>query len=108
MKDQKPFGTRRMSIAIAGAVGAFGLFVAPVANAYTNAEQDYINDLASAGIDGDAQSAVSDGHTMCAALAQGSSADELSATYYKNASGLSHAQADAAVNLAIKDLCPAG
>ena len=45
---------------------------------------------------------------MQIAIASGASPDDLSATYYKNASGLSHAQADAAVNLAIKDLCPTG
>ena len=81
---------------------------APAANAITNAEADYLQDLQSAGIQGDAASLIADGHTMCNAIASGASPDDLSATYYKNASGLSHAQADAAVNLAIKDLCPTG
>jgi hypothetical protein len=51
---------------------------------------------------------VSDGHTICSALASGADASDLSATYCKNSGEISHAQADAAVNFAIKDLCPAG
>jgi len=90
------------------AAGAIAVLGAPAANAITNAEADYLQDLQSAGIQGDAASLIADGHTMCNAIASGASPDDLSATYYKNASGLSHAQADAAVNLAIKDLCPTG
>jgi hypothetical protein len=62
----------------------------------------------SRGITGDDAGLIADGHTVCAALAVGHSADSLSETYYDNATSLSHAQADAAVNFAIKDLCPTG
>jgi hypothetical protein len=104
----RTLATRGKLFGVAAAVAAMALIGAPAANAFTNAEQDYINDLVKAGIDGNAQQAVSDGHTICTALSQGTDPNDLSATYYKNANGLSHAQADAAVNLAIKDLCPAG
>jgi hypothetical protein len=96
------------TLAAAAAIGAFALLSSPVANAITNAENDYINDLHAAGITGEEQMLIADGHTMCSALAAGTRPNDLSATYYSNASGLSHAQADAAVNLAIKDLCPTG
>ena len=92
----------------AAAAGAIAILGAPAAHAVTNAEADYLKDLQAAGIQGDSAGLIADGHTMCNALASGASANDLSATYYKNASGLSHAQADAAVNLAIKDLCPTG
>ncbi len=92
----------------AAAAGAIAVLGAPAAHAITNAEADYLQDLQSAGIQGDSASLIADGHTMCNAIAQGASPTDLSATYYKNATGLSHAQADAAVNLAIKDLCPTG
>lgn len=92
----------------AAAAGAIAVLGAPAAHAITNAEADYLQDLQSAGIQGDSASLIADGHTMCTAIAQGASPTDLSATYYKNATGLSHAQADAAVNLAIKDLCPTG
>ncbi len=90
------------------ATSAFALFGAPAANALTNAEADYINDLHAAGITGEDDLLIADGHTMCSAMANGTHPNDLSAAYYSNASGLSHAQADAAVNLAIKDLCPSG
>jgi hypothetical protein len=95
-------------LAAAAAVGAFALLSAPAANALTNAENDYLNDLHSAGITGDDQGLIADGHTMCSAIAAGTHPNDLSAAYYSNATGLSHAQADAAVNFALKDLCPAG
>ncbi|TPG31652.1 DUF732 domain-containing protein [Mycolicibacterium hodleri] len=95
------------SAASALAVGA-AILLAPAAHATTNAEDDYINDLTAAGIDGPADSLISDGHAMCAAMASGMDPNDLSATYYKNAGSLSHAQADLAVNDAIKDLCPGG
>lgn len=92
----------------AAAICALGLAFAPTAYAITNAEADYLQDLSSAGIGGDDAGLIADGHTVCAALAAGQSADTLSQTYHDNATSLSHAQADAAVNLAIKDLCPTG
>jgi hypothetical protein len=95
-------------LSAAAAICALGVLGAPTANAITNAEADYIQDLNTAGITGDQAGLIADGHTVCAALAAGTSADELSATYHDNAVALSHAQADAAVNLAIKDLCPTG
>jgi hypothetical protein len=95
-------------LAAAAAVGAFALLSSPAANAITNAENDYLNDLHAAGITGADQTLIADGHTMCSAIAAGTHPNDLSATYYSNATGLSHAQADAAVNLAIKDLCPTG
>ena len=91
-----------------GAICALAVLGAPAANATTNAEADYLQDLTSAGIGGDEAGLIADGHTVCSALAGGASADDLSATYHDNAVALSHAQADAAVNLAIKDLCPTG
>jgi hypothetical protein len=94
--------------AAAAAIGALAVLTAPAANATTNAEADYINDLHAAGITGDEQGLIADGHTMCTAIAGGTHPNDLSATYYSNASQLSHSQADAAVNLAIKDLCPTG
>lgn len=96
------------ALSAAAAICALGMLGAPTAYAITNAEADYIQDLTSAGIVGDEAGLIADGHTVCAALAAGTSADELSATYHNNAVVLSHAQADAAVNLAIKDLCPTG
>jgi hypothetical protein len=96
------------ALSAAAAICAIGVLGAPTANAITNAEADYIQDLTSAGIAGDEAGLIADGHTVCAALAAGTSADELSATYHNNAVALSHAQADAAVNLAITDLCPTG
>jgi hypothetical protein len=95
-------------LSVAAAVCALGLFFAPAAYAITNAEADYLQDLHSAGIGGDDAALIADGHTVCAALAAGHSGDSLSQTYYDNAVGLSHAQADAAVNFAHKDLCPSG
>jgi hypothetical protein len=92
----------------AAAAGAIALIGAPSAMATTNAEADYLKDLAAAGIAGDPAGLVADGHTMCQAMAQGADPNALSETYYKNSGSLSHAQADAAVNLAKKDLCPAG
>lgn len=92
----------------AAAICAAGVLFAPAAYAITNAEADYLQDLSKAGIAGDQAGLIADGHTVCAAIAAGHSADSLSQTYYDNAGGLSHAQADAAVNFAIKDLCPAG
>ncbi len=92
----------------AAAAGAIAVLGAPAAHAITNAEADYLQDLQAAGIQGESAGLIADGHTMCNAIASGASATDLSATYYKNATGLSHAQADAAVNLAIKDLCPTG
>jgi gas vesicle protein len=87
--------------------GAVAVFTAPAAGAITNAEADYIKDLTSAGITGAQQGLIADGWTICHELASGASANDLSATYYKNSGSLSHAQADAAVNFAITDLCPA-
>jgi len=95
-------------LSAAAAVCALGVLCAPTAYAITNAEADYLADLHSAGIGGDDASLIADGHTVCSAIAAGHSADTLSQTYYDNAVVLSHAQADAAVNFAIKDLCPAG
>jgi hypothetical protein len=95
-------------LAAAAAISALAVLTAPAANATTNAEADYVNDLHAAGITGDEAALIADGHTMCSALAAGTHPNDLAATYYSNASGLSHAQADAAVNLAIKDLCPTG
>jgi hypothetical protein len=95
-------------VSAAATICAVGLFFAPAAYAITNAEADYLKDLHSAGIGGDDASLIADGHTVCSALAAGHSADTLSQTYYDNAVVLSHAQADAAVNFAIKDICPAG
>jgi len=95
-------------LSAAAAICALGVLGAPTANAITNAEADYIQDLNTAGIAGDEAGLIADGHTVCAALAAGTSANDLSSTYFDNAGGLSHAQADAAVNLAIKDLCPTG
>jgi hypothetical protein len=95
-------------LATAAAIGALALFGAPIAQAVTNAEADYLNDLQSAGIAGDERGLLADGHTMCDALAGGVHPNDLAAAYFSNATGLSHAQADAAVNFAIKDLCPAG
>ena len=92
----------------AAAAGAIAVLGAPAAQATTNAEAEYLSDLQTAGIAGDAAALVADGHTMCNAIAAGTHPNDLSATYYSNASGLSHAQADAAVNLAIQDLCPGG
>jgi hypothetical protein len=94
--------------AAGAAICALGVFCAPAANAITNAEAAYLQDLHSAGIGGDDAGLIADGHTVCAALAAGHAATDLAATYYDNATGLSHAQADAAVSYAIKDLCPAG
>lgn len=96
------------ALTAAAAIGAVAVLTAPAANAITNAEADYLTDLQSAGIAGDSAALASDGHTICSAVASGANASDLSATYYKNASGISHAQADAAVNFAIKELCPAG
>jgi hypothetical protein len=95
-------------LSAAAAICVLGVLGAPTANAITNAEAEYVQDLASAGIGGDEAGLIADGHTVCAALANGTSANELSTTYHDNAVALSHAQADAAVNLAIKDLCPTG
>jgi hypothetical protein len=106
MSKIRSAGAMGKLFAAAASVAAMALIGAPAANAITNAENDYLRDLDAAGIDGDAQSAINDGYTICNAQAQGADPNELSATYYKNASGLSHAQADAAVNLAIKYLCP--
>jgi len=92
----------------AAAICALGVIYAPVASAITTAEADYLQDLHSAGIGGDDAGLIADGHTVCAALAAGHDANTLSQTYYDNAVSLSHAQADAAVNLAVKDLCPTG
>jgi hypothetical protein len=97
-----------LKVLFAAAVCAVAVFNAPAANAITNAEADYLQDLQSAGISGDSQKLIEYGHTMCTAIANGTSPTDLSATYYKNAQNLSHAQADAAVNDAIKDLCPQG
>lgn len=95
-------------LCVAGALCALGVAFAPAAYAITNAEADYLQDLHSAGIGGDDAGLIADGHTVCAALAAGQDADSLSQTYHDNATSLSHAQADAAVNFAITDLCPAG
>ena len=95
-------------LSAAAAICALGVLYAPAANAITNAEADYLADLHAAGIGGDDASLIADGHTVCSALAAGHSADTLSQTYYDNSVQLSHAQADAAVNYAIKDLCPTG
>jgi hypothetical protein len=92
----------------AAAAGAIALIGAPIAEAITNAEADYIKDLTSAGIAGDQAALISDGHTICQALAGGASPNDLSQTYYKNSGSVSHAQADAAINFAKTDLCPAG
>ncbi|QEN14766.1 DUF732 domain-containing protein [Mycobacterium sp. ELW1] len=92
----------------AAAAGAIALAGAPSAWAITNAEADYIKDLTSAGIAGDQAALIADGHTICSALAQGADPNELSQTYFKNSGQISHAQADAAINFAKTDLCPAG
>ncbi|MGX9792367.1 DUF732 domain-containing protein [Mycobacterium sp. MMS18-G62] len=92
----------------AAAICALGVVFAPAAYAITTAEADYIQDLNSAGIGGDEAGLIADGHTVCAAIAAGHDPNTLSQTYYDNAVNLSHAQADAAVNLAVKDLCPTG
>ncbi|AQT80545.1 hypothetical protein B1R94_16615 [Mycolicibacterium litorale] len=90
------------------AAGAVALAGAPAAGAITNAEADYIDDLTSAGITGDQEALISDGWTICKALSAGADPNELSQTYYTNSGSISHAQADAAINFAKTDLCPAG
>lgn len=92
----------------AAAASAIALIGAPTAGAITNAEADYLKDLASAGIAGDQAALVADGHTICQALAGGTDPNTLSETYFKNSGQISHAQADAAINFAKTDLCPAG
>ncbi|SBS76374.1 conserved exported hypothetical protein [uncultured Mycobacterium sp.] len=92
----------------AAAAGAIALAGAPSAWAITNAEADYIKDLTSAGIAGDQAALIADGHTICNALAGGADPNTLSQTYFTNSGQISHAQADAAINFAKTDLCPAG
>ncbi len=92
----------------AAAAGAIALIGAPVAGAVTNAEADYLKDLSGAGIAGDQAALVADGWTICKALAGGANPNDLSQTYFTNSGSISHAQADAAVNFAKTDLCPAG
>ena len=92
----------------AAAAGVIAALRAPVAQATTNAEAEYLRDLQTAGITGVAAALVADGHTMCNAIAAGTEPADLAATYYKNADGLTRAQANAAVSLAIQDLCPGG
>lgn len=75
----------------AAAICALGVVYTPAAYAITNAEADYLQDLQSVGISGDDVGLIADGHTVCAALAAGHSADTLSQTYYDNADSLSHA-----------------
>lgn len=95
-------------IITAAAAGVIAVLGAPAAQATTNAEAEYLSDLQTAGITGDAAALVADGHTMCSAIAAGTEPADLAATYYKNADGLTRAQANAAVSLAIQDLCPGG
>ena len=92
----------------AAAASAIALIGAPAAGAITNAEADYLKDLAGAGIAGDQAALVADGYTICKALSGGADPNTLSETYFKNSGSISHAQADAAINFAKTDLCPAG
>ncbi|WP_165773983.1 DUF732 domain-containing protein [Mycolicibacterium sphagni] len=92
----------------AAAAGAIALIGAPAAGAVTNAEADYLKDLSGAGIAGDQAALVADGWTICKALTGGANPNDLSQTYFTNSGSISHAQADAAVNFAKTDLCPAG
>ena len=95
-------------VAAAAAASAVALVGAPSAWAITNAEAQYLKDLTSAGIAGDQAALVADGHTICKALAGGANPTTLSQTYFTNSGQISHMQADAAINLAKADLCPAG
>lgn len=92
----------------AAAAGAIALAGAPAAWAITNAEADYIKDLTNAGIAGDQAALIADGYTICKALSGGADPNALSQTYFTNSGQISHAQADAAINFAKTDLCPAG
>ncbi|WP_445169986.1 hypothetical protein ACTXG7_12120 [Mycolicibacterium sp. Dal123E01] len=93
----------------AAAAGAIAIICAPSAMATTNAEADYLKDLAGALITGDQAGLIADGWTTCKAIASGAGMSDISQQYYDaNKGAISHAQADAAVNFAKADLCPAG
>jgi len=92
----------------AAACGVAAVFGAPAANATTDAETEYLNDLSSARITGDPSGLIADGYAVCSAVANGASPHALAAEYDRNSDGLTRAQAEAAVSLALRDLCPEG
>jgi hypothetical protein len=91
----------------AAAVFALGVLCAPAANAITTAEADYVQDPIRR--NRWKRGGPNRRRPYCLrGLGERPQRDDLSATYHDNAVVLSHAQADAAVNLAIKDLCRTG
>ena len=91
-----------VKILLIAGVGAAAMFVTPLARAD---DAQFISDLNSIGIQGPTNTLEGYGQTICQELAKGVSATSLSNTIMTS-SGISRAEADAAVKFANKDLCP--